>query len=666
METLADYHFWLGGIIFFISLFTSFYLPGFFVMRFIDKSTSVRNIALSFCIGFVIWSMQGYIFGYLHVRFLTYLYLILFFIFAIPKRKILYDNGKYLYAAIKRNMLPSSIIFIGMIIQTFFMFASGLVFNDGMYFFGANGVDGIMHLSYINALKENIPPHEPGAYLLTLKNYHYWIDLNIAELSRIWGISELHIFLQWMPPFISLMTGAATYILMYVWTKSKKASLWALFFLYLAGDAAYLLMLLLHQTFGFHMPSIDNGITQFNNMPHAAAKMIFTASLIAFYYWIKGNDKKWGVLTVALFASLIGFKVYFGLFVAFGLGLVVVGKIIKSFFRNKKKRNIVLSALMQNASSIVLFFLFLFIAAIIYFPANAGAGGLDWYPLEWPKIFLGPNNLDVREWFLRMQVYESTGNIRNIVILNCIAVIVGLICIQGTRLIGLVPTKKLAKLLGWEHLLFFIPGIMLFHILGLTTLQRSGSFNVFNFFVVAGVVMSLFTAYFCYELSLKKNWVIRIVVVLIVILTMPRAVYEVHSFITSMRTHNHMIVPMDELQALEYVRNNIPKDAIIQSHNNNALDRRTTYVSYFSDRATYLSGVDMISSHGQDIREFEKEIDMLFTLKDEDIFIKKLKKNNISYLYLQKTPQQQLSFPLYKKKLIKLFENKSVIVYKIR
>lgn len=666
METLADYHFWFSGFLFFIAVFFSFYLPGFLLVRFVDKSISVRNVLLSLCFGFVLWSMQGYILGYLNLRFITYIYMLCVFLLAISQRKIIHNNWINVIRKIKQNPSVSVIIVIGMIVQTFFMFGSGLVFKDGMYFFGANGVDGIMHLSYINALKESIPPQEPGAYLLTLKNYHYWIDLNIAELSRVWKISELHIFLQWMPPFISIITGIATYMVMYTWTKSKYASLWALFFLYLAGDAAYLLMLPLHHTFGFHMPSIDNGITQFNNMPHAAAKMIFTSSLIPFYYWVKENDKKWGILTVVLFASLIGFKVYFGIFAAVGLVLVVMGKSIRAWFINKKEKRNIISVFSQHSSYFLLSFLFLFIAAVIYFPSNAGAGGLDWYPLEWPKIFLGPNNLDVKEWFLRIQVYESTGNTRNIILLNIFAIIVGLISIQGTRLIGLVPTKKLAKILGWEHLVFFIPGIILFHILGLSTLQRSGSFNVFNFFVVSGVIMSLFSAYLCYELLLKKKWFSRVFVLVILILTIPRAIYEVNTFILSMRNHSHMVIPLDELEALDYVQRNTPKKAIIQSHKNNALDKRTTYVSYYSNRATYLTGIDMISSHGQDIHPFEKEMDMFFTIKDEQSFIKRMKKNNISYLYLQKTPDQQLLFAPDSRNLIELFENKSVIIYKIR
>lgn len=666
METLTNYHFWLGGILFLIAIFVSYYLPGFLLMRFIDKAISLRNILLSVCFGFVMWSMQGYILGYLNLRFLTYIYLAILCVIAMPKRKIIYKNGVYLVKIIKENLLVSSIIFIGMVVQTFYMFASGLVHSEGMYLFGANGVDGIMHLSYINALKDSVPPQEPGAYLLTLRNYHYWIDLNIADLSRIWKISELNIFLQWLPPFLSILTGVATYLLMHTWTKSKVAGLWVLFFLYLAGDAAYLLMLLFNHSFGFHMPAIDNGISQFNNMPHAAAKMIFITSLIAFYYWIKSNDKRWGLLTVFLFASLIGFKVYFGLFVAIGLGLIVAGKIITSLFINTKKKYSMKTAFAQNISPLLLFILFLIISGAIYFPSNAGAGGLDWYPLEWPKIFLGENNLNARDWFLRMQVYEAAGNIRNIVILDVIAIIVGLICIQGTRLIGLIPTKKLAKVLGWEHVVFFVPGIILFHVLGLFTLQRSGSFNVFNFFVVAGVVMSFFSAYICYDLTLKKKWFTRGLVLMIVLLTIPRAVYEVNTIITSLSNHSQMVLPKDELQALHFVQQKTPKNAIIQSHRNNALDKRTTYVSYFSDRATYLSGIDMISSHGQEIQMLEKEMDILFATDDVDLFVKRLKKNNISYLYLQKTPLQNVAISFDPAKFIKLFENNSVIIYEIR
>ena len=666
MVTLLDYHFWLSFILFIVASFCSFYLPGLLLMQYIDRKINIQNIVLAFCIGFVLWTMQGYAFGYLHIRWLTYLYLLVIVIFSCKQIPNIKESYLYIWQRIKNNKIVTIIIFAGMVLQTINMFASGLVSDDGVRFIGSNGVDGVMHLSYIQALSAQFPAFEPGAYQLPLRNYHYWIDLNIAELSRVWMLPDINIFFQFMPLLISVVTGIATYLIMRLWSGSKVAGLWALFFLYLAGDAAYLFMLYLHHIFGFYTPAIDNGVTQFLNMPHAAAKMIFTAGLIPFYYWIKTSQRKWGALMLLLFVSLVGFKIYYGVFVGFGLGLVVCAKIIMTFYKQKKSAGVIQKVAKQESFSLLLLVLFIFAGALIYLPPNSGSGGLLLYPLEWPKIFIGEGNLNIREWWLHMQVYEQAGNIRDIIVYDAFAIIVTLICIHGTRLLGFFPTKKLAKLLGWEHLVFFIPGIILFHIFGLFTLQAAGSFNVFNFLVVSSVVMSLFSAFLCYELLEKKKVWATILLCLIVIITVPRAFYEVYAVTHTILYDSKPEVSHDELQALEYIKENTPQDAIVQSHMNNTLDMKTTYVSYFSDRRTYLSGITMIASHNQPIEPFQKELKALDMLTNESEFAEHTKQDKITYLYLQKEPDQQLLFTLDKTHFVKVYENKSILVYKIQ
>src|SRR5258708_450085 len=136
----------------------------------------------------------------------------------------------------------------------------------------------------------------------------------MAELVRIWHIPISHLFFQFMPLFVSFLTGLAFYLLIRVWKGTRQTGLWALFMLYFSGDSAYLFMLTLHHRFGFQTPAIDNGITQFLNIPHTFAKLVFLTGLIPFSFWLKTKQKKWLALTVVFFATLAGFKIYFGMF----------------------------------------------------------------------------------------------------------------------------------------------------------------------------------------------------------------------------------------------------------------------------------------------------------------------------------------------------------------
>lgn len=668
MYSVYDLSLYITFIFFVVAIFTSFFLPGFFIMNFIDRKANIRNMVLSYSIGFVLWSAQGFVFGFLHIRFMTYIYLLFFIFMSYKNLKNIKYLQLYLLQQVKRNKIITLIIIIGMVFQSLLMVGSGIKTPEGLRFLGSNNVDGIMHLGYIQSMITKFPPIEPGAYGLSLKNYHYWIDLNIAELSRIWKIPNILIFFQFLPPFISVITSVATFILLKIWTGSKKAGLFGLFFLYFGSDGAYLFMLYLHHHFGFYTPAIDNGITQFLNMPHASAKMIFTAGLIPFFYWVKTKEMRWGILAAFLFVSLIGFKIYFGIFAGLGLGLVVVGKILVAAYDIKKhKASLSFSQrIKKEYFSIILLLSFIIIAAIIYLPSNSGSGGLQYYPLEWPKLFLGQSNLDMREWWLRMQVYVAAGNIRNVIIYDSYAIFVTLICIHGTRIIGLLPTRKLSNLLGWEHMLFFIPGIIIFHILGLFTLQAAGSFNVFNFFVVSTVVMSFFSAYLMYDLMQKNKIWANVLIFLIIILSLPRAIYELYSVSGSIVKNNGALISSEELSALDYVRQNTPVDSVIQSNPNNFLDNKTPYVAYFANRQTYITGITMISSHGQKIDALQAELNRLFHIKDAKKFAELAKKNNIDYIYLQKKPEQKLLFAYNTDLFNKVYENESIIILKIK
>lgn len=668
MYSLSDYQFWVACMGFILATFVSFYLPGFLLFCRIKK-ISILTILLSITVGYVLWAMQGYVFGYLHLRWLTYVYLLVVIVLAFPHRKAICNSFIYVWQSILRNKLIAGFVIFGVVLQSQVMFGSGLVTPQGMHFHGVNNVDGIMHLGYIQKMMTLFPPNEPGAYFLSLKNYHYWMDLSVAELARVWYLPAHHIFFQFLPLLFSTVTSAAVYVLMLLWTKSKLAGFWALFFFIFAGDATYLFMLVLHQKFGFYTPVIDNGVTQFYNMPHAAAKMIFMTGLISFYLWIKTKINAWGFVTIVLFSSLVGFKIYFGLFAGLGLISVLVGKIICNFVKNKKQKSLqirVKAAFVSERISIILIIMFAAIAAGIFIPPNSGAGGLEYYPLEWPKLFLGFQNLDMREWWLRMQVYEQAENIRNIIILNTFAIIVGLICIHGTRVIGFLPHKNLVKLLGWEHMLFFIPGIIIFHVLGLTTLQKAGSFNVYNFFVVSTVIMALFSAYLLYELTKKKKWWAYTIIIVLVVLTIPRSVYEIYTAAYANITNTASLLPLGELKALQYLRENTANNTIVQAHPKNKLDNLSPYVAYFSGRDSYAAGIDVISAHNQPIKPNKEQLDVIFALQSEKAFADALKKRSISYIYLQNTPEQKLSFMYNAQYIVKVYEKDDITVYKVK
>jgi len=358
------------------------------------------------------------------------------------------------------------------------------------------------------------------------------------------------------------------------------------------------------------------------------------------------------------------------MFVILGSGLVFLFLFFKDLITQKKENVLrkVKSAFMANRMLFIFLLVLAVLSLVIFLPVNKNAGGLGWYPLEWPKIFLGPSGLNWGDWFLRQQVYEQAGNIRNIVILDIMAIVITLICIHGTRLIGLIPSRRVFKNLSLPFLIFFIPGLILFHILGLFTLQKAGGFNVFNFFVVCSVVLSLFSAMLLdnVKITLKRPFILVSLFVL-VLLSIPRNISEIVNVFENMGNSKtgSVLITLDELEGLRFLRTKTPKHAIVQSHPTDRWDSDTPYVSFFSERLTYLTGGGLQRSHNQPIAERMEKLNELFQATDSPGFQTRAKSTGIEYLYLKKTAEQRLPFPLDPHLIERIFENDSIIIYQI-
>lgn len=664
--SLFDLQFWLFLLLFCIAVYISIYIPGRVVLSYFKKQSTLITVAIAIVFGIVLWGIQGYLFGYLNFRILTYLYL-LFFLFLAYKKQLLHPNISLqnIHRVIKENKIITSLLVIGGIVQSIPLFGSGLLYPDGVRFIGVNAYDGMMHLSYIQSIVQNFPPIEPGSFPNKITNYHYWTDLILADITRIWSIPVSHLFFQYVPIAISLLTGIVALALVQKLGGSKKMAIWFLFLLYFSGDAAYLFMLLLHQTFGFYTPAIDNGPTQFLNMPHAIAKPIFLVGIMQFIDFTQTKKLKTGIAMALVFGVLFGFKVYFGIYIALGLLLYGVFALFHSFLKHKKKSiaKRINETIREQKTLFLSLSVFALVTLAIYLPPNSNAGGLFFAPLEWPKLFLNPDNINFQDWWLRRQVYEVNGNIRNMLLLDALAIGITLVAVYGTRLLGFLPSKNIFRFFGHEKMMLLLPGLLLFQVLGFFTLQESGGFNVFNFFATSAVILSLFSSFYLSQLSFSKNLLVKVLIIGFILLTIPRAIFEISENFNQTRLKDSTSrIPIKELDAFQAIRKNTPNNAIIQSHPANPLDNRSQYVAFFSGRNTYLTGVSMQETHNQPISEREKIVDELFNQMSEDDFVNKLEKLGIRYVYLQKKDEQVLPFSISDRFFDVIHENDLVYV----
>lgn len=112
------------------------------------------------------------------------------------------------------------------------MVRSGLCFDkgcaSGIGFWGANGHDGIWHLSLINSLAKG-SFENPVFAGEKIKNYHLGFDVFIAFLSNLLRVNPSILYFQVFPVFASLVLGFLVLTFVLRWKNNNSSSFWTLF-----------------------------------------------------------------------------------------------------------------------------------------------------------------------------------------------------------------------------------------------------------------------------------------------------------------------------------------------------------------------------------------------------------------------------------------------------
>ena len=648
MYNLLSPEFYVFFLVFLVGVFFSWFIPGWLALSHIQALQKRKHellvLLLATPVGMSLWGFQAYIFGYLNLRFLTYVYLIIctYLFWKQNKANILLPIQKIIQFIKKQPVWLSALILLCSFIQIYSHFGSGLMSELGLPFYFVNSVDGVLHLAYIQEISQSFPPQEPGAIGLPLQNYHYWSDLVQGELIRIWKLPTIHVFFQYAPVLIATLTTVLFLKFISFVGGSRKAQLVGLFLLTFGGDAAYILTQILHGNWGADVSSLDSGVTFYFNIPQVYARFVFIAILFLLAKWWKQRTLKLTILLALLIASLFGFKVYYALYTVFGFCFVIGIELIQTLLKNMKTKNLVTAlqkTITQSKLSLALVIFTALTALSIYLPVNSGAGGLTYSFFEWPHLLLSADNINYNDWFLRMQVYKAAGNTRNIIIFNLWAVFLTFVAVYGTRMLGMIPTLKTKNEHLKKLLLFFIPANMLFILLGLFTLQTSGGLNIFNFLIVPIFSFNLFTALH-FEKIKNKIFLVPVIIVFI-ILSVPRSITQLDLFYRRYSTQRpDALITNDELEAYTYLRN--LDSAVVQKSLDELYNYQTMYVAFMSGHPTYIGGISMLESHNQPTQERYDQVHEAFTHYDAGKRMKLLKEYGITHVLI---PTEEYSVP---------------------
>lgn len=596
---------------FIFAAFFSFYLPGIVLLRKISL-TSLQKFVLSIGIGIVLWGWQGFVFGYLHMRGLSYLYLVAFFLVWLKvyfRKKILFALPKFSFK--NNDPVSSLILLLGVLIQTSILWLMGITTTKGLYFCcGAIG-DFIYHLGLTNQIIARFPPFEQDMVGVEVTNYHYWGNIVVAELVRVFHLPLFFTEFQYIGILLSLLFGLSAIVFCQLHKLSTSYTRWILFFLYFGGDFIFVVILVVRKTFDFSMGPLENGMSFLNNPPRAFAVVLFFIGLSLFTVWIKKKDFYSGLLTALVFGALIGFKVYLGIFALTGLSFVGV------YFLSQKKIKMI----------IPIFLAFLF-ALIIYLPVNKSSGGMHFIGFWRSEEFIVQPALGLSHLELAREIFLQHKNWLHAFIYDCFFTFLFILSIFGSKLFGIFQTKKSLSYFPSEINIFLIAGIFISLIAGLFFWQQSGGSNSFNFLVSVYIIASIYTALsVSYWIKKIKRNVRFVVILLIIALNLPRIGYEEYKNIRSVVLSYGYRISRGELDAMRFIRESTPTGSILLVNANN-------YQTFIAKRNIFLGDYSLLGSHDVDTSQRQKIQKTILESSDFKKVKNLLYTNNISYLYI--------------------------------
>lgn len=623
MLTILNLFFWLNFLYFIVAIFFAFYLPGnFFISRY--KLTGYQKTILSFLVGMVLWGWQGYVLGYLGIRWLSYAYLLFFFLAWIKNLKSdKYLVGKYISSIKRIDFWLAIIIIFGTLSQLSSVWFSGVLTEKGLYFCCGSIMDNILHIAITDQIAKNFPPFEPGMYPNLLQNYHYWSSLVIGELVRVFRLPLIPTIFQYMSLFISLFLGLSAILFFDILGLDKIFKRWLIFFLYFGGDFIWMLIAVFRGRDFFAMSPLESGQQFLENLPRAMAVIVFFCALSLFLHWIKNKKLGLGILFAFVASSLIGFKIYIGIFIFCGLGVLLI------YYLFKREKNIIFPILL----SVVL-------AAFIYIPVNSGAGGLYYTGLwRFENFVVQPYLGALNRLELARVIYTQHNNLPRIIEYELIYAGIFIFAIFGTKLIGFIQTRKSLANIPKETHLLLIPGIVVSAVVGLFYNQVSGGSNTFNFLVSIFILGSIYSAISIAHFTKNRRLIFQIFFVLLIFsLTIPRSAYQTYKNIYDISKNKGFTIKNEELKALSFLKEQKDSSGLVMVDPENKMDLNSPYLSFLTEKKMFLSGqIDELQAHNIKFSDRAKVRDVVFYGENPASVSSELLKHNIKYLYMLTT-----------------------------
>ncbi len=555
-----------------------------------------------------------------------------------------------------KTLLLLVLIIIGSTTLTLTMFRSGLSYDYGMGFWGANTHDGIWHISVSEQILKSFPPDHPIYSGFKLTNYHYFFNYLLALLEVVSPFRIHNLYFQFIPIIFSLSIGVLSFLVGNKW-KGYWTGFWLAFFNYFGSSLGWLVTLfregvLSGESTFWSMQSISTLI----NPPYALSLIVILIGL--YFFLVKRNGNFSSILIGIIFSSLIIIKAYSGIIVLFALAGLALYSIFKKSYQN-----------------LIIFISALFVSSIIFFLTNKGSASLFLYQPLWfmHSMIESPDRFYLPDLAIYRQNLQFQGTGIRLIAVELIIIFIFLIGNLSTRLIGFLAIfKNIFNKITTELDIFLYFGLLAGLVPVIFFVQKGTAWNTVQFFYYFMFFLNFFAAKTLADLTRKKKINILILAI-IVILTLP-GVSSLRHYIFQPAA---AIYPK-EVEALNYLKN--ADDGIVLTYifdpqnrqNKNELPIQlynydsTAYVSAFSGKQAFFEderNLEITSvSLPPEVRK--KQLLEFFATENEVLAREFLLQNNIKYIYL--VDKQKIMIEPTKLGIEMIFDNEKVRIYQVK
>ena len=652
------------GIIFIVVTAICFTMPALVVLKKLKVDwDDLEKLTVASVLGLVIFTLVAYLLAALNLRILMWVFPILgVWSFWKLKSYFLIINLR-----LKYGLFFLAILIIGIIGQVAVNVPSGFFYQDGLYFWSSHGHDGIWHAALMEEMHKNTFPFaNPELADQKLQNYHFFSDLLMSELTRIFPFSNLDVYFRFMPIIFSLLLGLSSFIFVRSWGGKEMAGIWAMIFVYFAGSFGYLRYIPTHQSLGGEAIFwVSQTQSVLGNPPHASAFIIMTIFLFCFLKYLKGYSKQLLFLCTLLGGAVIEFKVYAGILILGGLIFLGIYELLI-----KRKWQV-----------LFLFTTTLLTAVGIYLPNSANSQDfLVWHPWWYIRtMVVATDRLNWLDLELRRQTYIAESNWKRVIQVEVTAFLIFLLGNLGMRALGFLTIFNQIKSNIFKNSfnLFFLAITITSFFIPVFFLQKGVVWNSIQFnqyFLLLFGFLAALSIPTILNFSKSRSYKI-IVSILIIGLAVPTQIGLLWQFYSNYPLSK---ITYQELEALNFLKRQPDQDSIVLTAPFNKYEKDkyrnppipiyawydTGYVSAISGKQTLISDEEQVNIMGYQAAKILEDRKEIFQTDDYQKINEFLSQYNVDYIYLVWDQQFATDSAQIKAELI--YENKDAKVFKVK